>query len=380
MLCAEPSSQICNSRRKLQLLRSTVIALAIIAFVYFEIHSCSKDEIVSPEEPRVIADNSVCAAKDVFFLDFDRGFVAGILGTMTMTEDGGRNWKGITLQAGNLNDIHFLDIDHGWVVGKDGAIFSTEDGGATWTNCEPPGADASEDYFEVRFFGSKKGYILGYRGLYITEDGGRSWENFWFPLANDRGALDASFIDENTGYLLGSRYLQSDPVLLYKTTDGGHRWDPVSGSRASVLRGVMTICFVDASTGWAGGAAIYKTEDGGNSWILERSPATVREFFFIDPSLGIAVGGMTILRTRDAGETWEDITPPLEETVDLRSAYFLDALSGWVVGRAEDEKVGDRIYKRSLLFSTKDGGDSWQMRTFKFDYTRYAELESTEAR
>jgi len=366
------SSPICNSRRKLQLIRSTVAALAIIAFVYFQIHSCSKDRIASPEPPSIAPDNVICAASDVFFTDIEFGCVSGTVGTLMITIDGGMTWKGSALPAGNLNDVQFLNRSRGWVAGKDGSLHSTLDGGASWTLNPGQGWPADEDFYKVQFFNENLGYLLGYRGVYRTNDGGASWANNWLPVVADRGALDVSFVNDRTAFLLGSRYLEADPVCLYRTANGGAQWYPVEGSRVSVLRTVMTIWFVDALTGWAGGGVIMKTTDGGATWARQESSATVREFFFFDSLRGFAVGGRTILRTEDGGVSWVNVTPADDRIADLRGVHFLDARDGWVVGRGTDVQVGGTLCKRSLVLVTSDGGATWKVREFLFDYTLLA--------
>ncbi|HSG29441.1 MAG TPA: hypothetical protein VLA34_13245, partial [Candidatus Krumholzibacterium sp.] len=60
----------------MQLRRSVLVALMLIFFIYFEIHSCSEDSSVMPEPPVEIP-NLLCNANEVFFLDSDRGWVAG---------------------------------------------------------------------------------------------------------------------------------------------------------------------------------------------------------------------------------------------------------------------------------------------------------------
>ena len=368
---SNPSS-ICNTRRKMQLIRSTVVALAIIAFVYFQIHSCSKDDIAAPEPPPPAPDNVIFAASDVFFADAEFGCVSGTAGTLMTTLDGAKTWNGSALHAGYLNDVHFLDRLLGWIAGRDGSLYSTLDGGANWTPNPAQGCPVEEDFYKVQFFTERLGYVLGYRGVYRTDDGGATWANNWLPVVADRGALDVSFVNDRTAFLLGSRYLETDPVCLYRTVNGGAQWLPVEGSRASVLRTVMTVWFVDAQTGWAGGGVIMKTTDGGATWTTQSTPATVREFFFFDSERGFAVGGKTILRTNDGGASWTNLTPADDRIADLRGIHFIDPLNGWIVGRGTDVRAGDKLCKRSLLLVTSDGGAAWKVREFLFDYALVA--------
>ena len=47
----------------------------------------------------------ICGATDVYFHDSDFGCVAGALGTLIVTADGGKTWKGTVIDGRNLNDL-----------------------------------------------------------------------------------------------------------------------------------------------------------------------------------------------------------------------------------------------------------------------------------
>ncbi|MCK4236446.1 MAG: hypothetical protein KAX38_04955, partial [Candidatus Krumholzibacteria bacterium] len=290
---------------------------------------------------------------------------------MVMTSDGGSTWKGTLIDEVSLNDIQFLNEGNGWVVGKDGNMYRTVDGGSTWEKVLFSGNPQDDDFYHVRFMNDTLGFVLGYHGVFRTDDGGTSWVNNWLPVVPYKGAWDMSLVDESVGYLLGSRWMDPDPPLIYRTEDGGLNWSAVEGAKVSVLKSVLTIKFIDKDTGWAGGGVIMKTADGGESWVTQVAEATVREFFFTSSEHGLAVGGRTILCTTNGGATWEDVTPEDERIVDLRDVYFLDDYTGWVVGRSEDEKIGSKIYKHSIILSTDDGGFSWNIKDFSFDYTGF---------
>ncbi len=371
----EGSSQLCKRGAKMQPRRSILLALCIILFIYFEIHSCSKDEIAGPDGPKPRVEGIILTATDVYFHDADFGCVTGSLGTLMTTGDAGTTWKGAVVDQCSLNDIQFLNKSIGWLVGKDGALYSTDDGGAAWTKVIPAGYPPDEDFFKLYFVNENVGYVLGYRGVYKTENGGASWQNNWLPLVSYRGAWDMTFVDESTGYLLGSRYTDTDPSILYRTTDGAATWFPVQGARTSILRTVLTVYFADAVTGWVGGGVIMKTTDGGETWRTQAAMATVRKFYFLDSQYGFAAGGRTILRTKDGGETWENVTPKDERITDLRGVYFVDANNGWVVGRGKDERLGEKLYKHTIVLSTSDGGATWAIKDFPFDCTGIRNLE-----
>jgi photosystem II stability/assembly factor-like uncharacterized protein len=348
----------------------------IIFFIYFEIHSCAEDRPIEPGIPAPVASNLVCGARDVFFLDHETGWVLGSLGTIMRTTDGGETWKGASIPDAELNSVYFLDRMRGWVVGKDGRIYQSHDGGAGWERSIFSGTPNDSDLYEIRFIDENLGFILGYDGLYRTEDAGMIWENYWLPVIPRKGAWNMSLVNNSTAYLLGSSWMDPDPELVHKTEDGGLSWRAVEGSESSVLRAVMTIEFIDESNGLAGGGVIMKTTDGGNSWTMRLEEATVREFHFTDPSTGYAVGGRKILRTADRGDSWEDITPADERIFDLRCVHFIDATHGFVVGRGEDMTHDTNLYKVSIVLETEDGGESWRIEEFLYDFTAYRAMES----
>ena len=361
----------------MRLKRSILLALLIVFIVYFEVHSCSDDRSVAPVPAGEEIGDLVCFASDVFFLDESRGWVVGAKGTIV---NGGESWISSIVSESDLNNVQFIDADRGWAVGESGRIYRSVDGGETWERAIFSGYPADTDLYRIRFLDENLGFVLGYYGVFRTNDGGGIWENNWLPVVPTRGAWDMSVVDDGIAYLLGSRWTDTDPYLVWRTEDGGMTWNGIEGSRASDLRAVLSICFVDRDTGWVGGGVVMKTDDGGATWRTQLAEATVRRFLFFDQDAGFAVGGRTVLRTNDGGETWVDVSPVIDGPIDLRNLHFLDCDRGWVVGRAGIETIDGVTAARSVLFSTTDGGESWSVREFLFDYSPWAsELLDGEA-
>lgn len=362
----------------MQLRRSILLAICIILFIYLEIHSCSDDTITDPGNPVPEAANLIYSANDVHFTNEHSGWVVGSLGTMMYTDDSGETWRGLTVNEGRLNNVSFIDHDRGWVVGKEGAIYATSNGGDIWDKMPFSGYPHDVDFYKVHFMNDSLAFVLGYYGVYRTEDNGATWENNWLPVIPNRGAWGMSLLNDRTGYLLGSQWMEADPVMIYRTDDGGLSWQPVVESKSSILRSVMTIEFVDEQIGWAGGGVIMKTTDGGRTWITQLEEATVRKFYFFDADNGFAVGGRRILRTTNGGATWDDMLPPDDRVADLRGISFINETSGWIVGRGNEERIEQRIYRYSVVLNTKDSGKTWNINDFAFDYTNY-NMEETES-
>ena len=353
----------------MQLRRSVLLVLMIIFFVYFEIHSCSEEHPVAPAVQAEESEDIIYRAMDVYFIDDTNGWMVGSEGTIASTTDGGDTWTGQLVDSGDFRDVQFIDENNGWLAGKDGALYKTDNGGSSWEKVVSGGYPVDEDFSQLWILGQSIGFVQGFLGVYRTEDGGLGWENYWLPFVPYKGAWSMSFIDENTGYLLGTKWMEADPILLYLTVDGGVIWQGIVESRSTVLKGILTIEFTDVSTGWAGGSVIMKTVDGGRSWETQLETAVVRKFCFFNELSGYAVGGGSILKTTDGGATWIDIVPDDDRVVDLRGCYFLSESKGWVVGLGTVKTVGDRVLMNSVILETEDGGASWTVTESAYDCT-----------
>jgi photosystem II stability/assembly factor-like uncharacterized protein len=351
----------------MQFRRSALFVLMIIFFIYFEIHSCSEDVPLAPQPEKSLADNLIYRAMDIYFSDRQSGWAVGYCGTIMRTTDGGETWAGMTVDSGDFRAVQFLDGSRGWLAGRDGAFYRTSDGGGSWERIISSDYPADEDFSNVWFQGDSLGFIQGLLGVYRTEDGGTEWNNYWLPFVPYKGAWDMSFVDESVGYLLGTQWMEEDPILLYCTLDGGLTWRAVFGSRASVLTGVLTVTFVREGIGWAGGSVIMKTSNGGQTWGMQLDQAVVRELFFLDEQRGFAVGGTSVVKTVDGGTNWVDVSPQDKRIKDLRGAFFFDENTGWVIGLGQQETEGSSTFQNSVLLKTTDGGTSWTLWEYSFD-------------
>lgn len=345
-------------------IRNILLALMIILFIYFEIHSCSEDTILLPESTSQELESTVYNANDVFFLDTENGWIVGQSGTVARTNDGGESWVPSVVDSVELLSVFFVDKDQGWIVGRNGTVLNSRDGGREWTRATFNGFPEDDDLYRVKFLNESTGFVLGHKGIYRTSDGGANWQNNWVPVDPYRGAWDMSVIDEHNIYLLGTRWNEPDPEVLYRSVDGGLTWNVVEGTNVSKLRGILTIYFVDGTTGWGGGGAVLKTEDGGSSWISQVGIAEVRRLYFKDEMNGLAVGNSKLIITEDGGNTWADILSGDERITDLRSIFFIDQVNGWVVGRGIEEEIEGEgsTCNYSVLMRTRDGGENWTVK------------------
>lgn len=158
------------------------------------------------------------------------------------------------------------------------------------------------------------------------------------------------------------------------TTDGGQTW------HAGVVPGAETLQFRDvqgvsakvaylSSIGTSGDPTdfrIYKTEDGGVTWVMQfqnQNPGAFYDCFsFWTPKKGIAhsdsVNGVfPDLRTTD-GMTWQDISNNMPPALPGEASF---AASGTCVATqgGQNAWIATGATPIARILATRDGGDTW---------------------
>ena len=149
---------------------------------------------------------------------------------------------------------------------------------------------------------------------------------------------------------------------------------------------ITSIHMLDATNGWgtgkamgaaqSGGDTVLRTRDGGATWsevtppepapAEGEDPGTVVGYFPDDASAwvtyaryyGAPPAGAVVWRTHDGGQSWQASAP-----LDLSSAsfygpsdiFFLDAQTGWMLVHVDAGMMHDYI----MIFQTSDGGQTW---------------------
>jgi photosystem II stability/assembly factor-like uncharacterized protein len=247
-----------------------------------------------------------------------------------------RNWRVSRRGAGadkNLKAIYFVDSITGWAAGDDGATFRTTDGGRSW---KPLLSGAPADIDFIYFADWSNGWMLGEadenkeagRLLFTTNNGGRSWRHKSLPKV-----VSLHFIDKSTGWAVGR-----DATAL-KTTNGGEEWTRITGfeellglpvASSTGNFGLRDVFFLNANNGWMIGnfygrgsssiGGLFATSDGGKSWRRMNLP----------DSSGRPIPG------------------------ELHSVRFRDINTGTVAGEMYD---GDGHF--FFVLHTRDGGQTW---------------------
>jgi photosystem II stability/assembly factor-like uncharacterized protein len=253
-------------------------------------------------------------------------------------------WTKLTTDPypGKQDDIHFVSPTHGWYVNGAGKIYRTKDGGTTWEKqIEKPGT-----FFRC-----------------------------------------VAFLDENRGFAgnIGPDYFPnvSDTTPLYRTSDGGSTWEPVTiaGDPVKGLCAleVVRYPFINAGvlgekTLLVGGgrvgspSVLIMSRDEGTTWTatdMSAHCAMILDVHFFDDQHGVIaaasdasveVSNALILTTDDGGKTWTKAyqsTRPFELTWKIS---FPSRQTGYVTIQSynPDPKITQRFVAK-----TTDAGKTW---------------------
>jgi len=276
----------------------------------------------------------------VYFLDQNRGWVAGSGGTLLDTSDGGQTWrKLLPLTKDNLRDVYFADEKTGWLVAERDVLklktndeprtylLKTEDGGFSWRRVYLNGSDVNARLVRAVFADAERGWVFGETGIvFATRDGGAHWIRQ--PSPTKHLLLGGAFVDYAHGWLVGAG------ATILQTSDGGMTWQSGIVRDGAGARFTAT-SFVGNRLGWAVATAgrVFATTDGGRTWFEQRSNVNddLLDVKFIDASEGWAVGAQGILvHTRDGGLHW--LAESSGTSHALERLFVVDQDHGWAVG------------------------------------------------
>ena len=274
-------------------------------------------------------------------------------------------------QCFEIADVDVVDSNHIWVARHESPLLHSPDGGSTWIARKGP-CD------EIRFLNRRVGWAVdaGYidvkpSRIGRTLDGGDSWT--WVSLRYDN-LYDIAPVSAKEAWALSwasnKDHSCSGPDSLAHTVDGGASWATVLPPRPVRLSGLF---FLDRDHGWAigdqqdasaGPLTVLRTGDAGRSFQAVTIPfgrTGLNERWHIefrDPLEGwAAVGGESLLHTIDGGKAWTLVTPAPYPGVSLTNCSFPTRKDGWAVGLVRE---GPHPFFFPLAFHTKDGGKTWR--------------------
>jgi photosystem II stability/assembly factor-like uncharacterized protein len=223
----------------------------------------------------------------LYALDNDHAWAVGDRSILTSTSDGGKTWRarkvqmeadisgGESLAAADpiLYDVKFTDAQNGWIVGEFGKIMHTSDGGETWHEQEKTLLEGTGIFdlldlptlYGIHMLDAQRGVAAGIEGhVARTSDGGQRWSfdqvEVEYPLIDP--LFEVVELPSGEGWAAGA----AGEVVRRRA--GEKAW-----KRAKLGQDVLTwlrgLSFSDEQNGWlvGGFGLIYRTTDGGKSWL-----------------------------------------------------------------------------------------------------------------
>ena len=281
--------------------------------------------------------------RSVTWLTNDIGFItgntiSGSIGYSLKTTNGGLNWFPDPNSPGGAQ-ILFVNANYGWVLweGNSAYIWRTSNGGNSWTQNYIP---ASGWTGGIHFINENTGWAFGSNGnLRFTTNSGATWtaQN----PASSNYVSDVQFINQNEGWL-GGGYGGGNGFISH-TTNTGQTWTPQTPASSTHI---LDLYFLDNNYGWATmfGGSMQRTTNGGTNWFLIGSLAVnyAEKIFMINQNTGwliaynLATGGGNglgyIYKTTNGGNSWVNEYTTTWPRSDLTNIGLQGTNTLWVTG------------------------------------------------
>ncbi len=280
--------------------------------------------------------NTLAWLHDVYFINSNKGWIAGSGGTLLATNDGGRNWKKtINFSQDTFKQVYFSDENNGWLLcersiynrgtNSSSYLLKTSDGGKSWDTINFTGGERTR-IAKVFFNKNGLGLAVGEAGaLFTLQDDKQTWKKSPPPVRYLM--LDGVFTDESRGAIVGA----GGSIIF--TEDKGSTWNPATIA-GKVDTKLNSLFFVNQKTGWTVGTngKILQTINGGKFWREQNSTvdSNLTDIFFNNTAEGWTIGDEgTILHTMTAGNVW---TPENTQVKHKLEKIVFIGKNGWIVG------------------------------------------------
>lgn len=279
----------------------------------------------------------------------NNGWVLDYSGRLFHSSDSGKHWheyKNLPVERipfkATLSNLCFIDEKTGWVTGEN-IILHTYDAGLTWIHVSPPRKNCY--WNQIYFIDENHGWIAG-NGLFYTEDEGKNWTS-----KTPCDFITAFYFFNRDVAWAWSICSGLDNAGIYKTLDTGNTWENIYSERKILNEGLADVYFVNESLGWR------IQNEGGNS-IQEKGKG-----------LAHIPSASRIYKTADGGKSWilnKEFKEEDLRNIRLTKIRFINSEKGWVIGSIGGGLEGKKYtISKALIIYTEDGGNSWSFKEFK---------------
>jgi photosystem II stability/assembly factor-like uncharacterized protein len=283
---------------------------------------------------------------------------------MIKSTNNGANWVTMSQRSSvaNMTGDLYVEKSNGRIIacgvnldGNDDVVVSP-DGGVSWFS---PGVTANTYYLAIGMVNSSAGYLSGRDGyLFKTTNGGTSWSPLSpNPVLGNYWLQSMEFVNASTGWIVGGYPAPGAIVKIFKTTNAGVNWiDQPSSFTASI--GVK-VDMVDVNTGYMSySSGLQKTTNGGASWNIIPVPPvsgnSYRAMKVLDANT-VYIGGSNsqVYATTNGGTTWESLNFPVSAGTIFSTDWY-DAQNG--CASAVIGVVGKTTNRGQTWVITNNGG------------------------
>jgi photosystem II stability/assembly factor-like uncharacterized protein len=176
------------------------------------------------------------------------------------------------------------------------------------------------------------------------------WTDVTFDTANFYKVV--KFKNQNEGLIMG------DTSIIYKTIDGGNTWNNII---CPININLNDFQYINDTLIYAYGYRIIKSENSGNTWdVFSYIPTATAKVYFINRTIGYAVGGDGIYKSNDAGLNWLSVwnySIGQYGFGSIQDIKFINDSIGFACGTKHIS--GGGIF--GIILKTIDSGNSWNI-------------------
>ncbi len=257
----------------------------------------------------------------VWFIDNQKGFAVGDLGTIRYTINGGTLWNAINgVTNEDLHDVVFINATTGIIVGDNGRVYRSTNGGTVWAQQT---SGVTGNLRTVTFGAGGMVYAAGVDGMTIrSTNNGVNWSSVSTGSTRYRGSS-----------AVGSKvWLAGDGGIITASINSGANFTLQTTSTASDFHGIFML---NETVGFAGGQndMLLYTNNGGASWTSRNTGIfqTANAIHFPESNMGVVVCELgAIYRTTNTGVTW--VNDNSGAATELNDVHFPSSSRGWTVG------------------------------------------------